>query len=83
MINKLFFSPASLWEIIIKQGLERPDFQVNARLLRKGLLENKYQELAIISEHAIAVGELPPLLLTVSLSLSPKSKVLHYLLQTH
>ncbi len=59
--NELFFSPASLWEIIIKQGLNRPDFQVNARLLRRGLLENTYQELGITSEHIMAVGELPSL----------------------
>ncbi len=59
--NELFFSPASLWEIIIKQGLNRPDFQVNARLLRRGLLENTYQELEITSEHIMAVGELPSL----------------------
>lgn len=39
--NELFFSPASLWEIIIKQGLGRPDFQINTRLLRRGLLANE------------------------------------------
>ncbi len=36
----------------------RDDFQVEPRLLRRGLIDNGYQELAITSEHAIAVGPL-------------------------
>lgn len=57
--NELFFSAASLWEIAIKQGLERPDFQVDAHLLRRGLLDNGYQELPVTSAHAVAVTVLP------------------------
>ena len=59
--NELVFSAASIWEITIKQGLGRDDFKVNPRLLRRGLLENGYQELAITSVHALAVGQLPPI----------------------
>ena len=59
--NELLFSVASLWEIVIKNGLGRPDFRVNARLLRRGLLDNGYSELPILSEHAVAVDSLPPL----------------------
>jgi len=57
--NELFFSAASLWEIAIKHGLGRDDFQVDARLLRRGLLDNGYSELPIGSEHAVAIGGLP------------------------
>jgi len=57
--NELFFSAASVWEIIIKQGLGRADFKVDAGLLRRGLLDNGYSELPIASEHAIAVASLP------------------------
>jgi PIN domain nuclease of toxin-antitoxin system len=57
----LLFSVASLWEIVIKRGLNRPDFQVDARLLRRGLIDNGYQELPILSEHAVAVDSLPPI----------------------
>lgn len=57
--NELFFSAASLWEIAIKRGLGRPDFSVDARLLRRGLLDNGYSELPIASEHAVAVEGLP------------------------
>lgn len=59
--NELFFSAASLWEIAIKRGLGRDDFQVNPRLLRRGLLDNGYGELPIGSEHAVAIDSLPPI----------------------
>ncbi len=59
--NVLVFSAASLWEICIKQGLGRDDFQVDARQLRRGLLDNGYTELAVTSAHALALDDLPPL----------------------
>ena len=58
--NELLFSAASLWEISIKRGLGRKDFQVDPRLLRRGLLENDYRELPITSAHAVAIDMLPP-----------------------
>lgn len=57
--NELFFSAASLWEIAIKSGLERADFKVDPRLLRRGLLDNGYSELPVTGEHAVAVFGLP------------------------
>jgi PIN domain nuclease of toxin-antitoxin system len=57
--NELVFSVASLWEIAIKRSLGRSDFQVDARLLRRGLIENGYMELEIKAEHALAVDALP------------------------
>lgn len=59
--NKLIFSSASLWEIVIKKTLGRDDFQVDPRQLRRGLLANGYDELAVTSEHAVAIDALPPL----------------------
>jgi PIN domain nuclease of toxin-antitoxin system len=59
--NDLYFSPASLWEVAIKNSLGRADFQVDMRLLRRGLLDNGYIELPIISEHAVFLANLPPL----------------------
>lgn len=59
--NELFFSAASLWEIVIKRGLGRDDFKVDARLLRRGLLDNGYSELPIASEHVVAIEGLPPI----------------------
>lgn len=59
--NTLVFSAASLWEIVIKQSLGRDDFDVNARQLRRGLLDNGYNELLVTSTHALALDDLPPL----------------------
>jgi PIN domain nuclease of toxin-antitoxin system len=59
--NALAFSVASLWEIVIKHGLRRADFQVEPRRLRRGLVEAGYREIAIESAHALAVSQLPPL----------------------
>ena len=59
--TELLFSAASLWEIAIKRSLGRTDFQVDARLLRRGLLDNGYGELPIKSEHVVAAGDLPPI----------------------
>jgi len=57
--NQLLFSAASLWEIAIKRGLARKDFQVDPRLLRRGLLDNGYHELPILSDHVVAIDNLP------------------------
>lgn len=57
--NHPLFSAASLWEITIKRGLGRPDFRVEPEVLRRGLVENGYEEVAITSTHAMAVGHLP------------------------
>jgi len=59
--NELLFSAASLWEVAIKSGLGRDDFAVDARLLRRGLLDNGYGELPVASEHAVAIDALPPI----------------------
>jgi PIN domain nuclease of toxin-antitoxin system len=57
--NEPVFSSASIWEIAIKRGLDREDFRVDSRLLRRGLLDNGYSEMAITSEHALTAEGLP------------------------
>lgn len=57
--NELLFSVISIWEVAIKCGLNRPDFQVDARKLRRGLIDNGYIELPILGEHAVAIDGLP------------------------
>ncbi len=59
--NELLFSAASVWEIAIKRRLGREDLRVDARLLRRGLLDNGYSELPISGDHAVAVDALPPI----------------------
>ena len=53
--NGLMFSAAVIWEVAIKSTLGREDFSADARLLRRGLLENGYSELPVGSDHAAAV----------------------------
>ena len=57
--NALFFSVASMWEIVIKRGLGREDFKVNPRRLRKMLIANGYTELSVDAEHVFTVETLP------------------------
>lgn len=60
--NTLTFSVVTLWEISIKNTLDRhQDFNVDAVRLRAQLLANGYEELAIAGEHALAVAGLPRL----------------------
>lgn len=59
--SELLFSAASLWEVAIKRGLGRGDFQVDTRLLRRGLLDNDYSELPIVSDHVVGIESLPPI----------------------
>lgn len=57
--NILLFSPASIWEIVIKRGLGRTDFVVDPASLYSGLLSVGYEELAITAKHTLLVGTLP------------------------
>jgi len=57
--HTLLFSVVSLWEIIIKNNLQRVDFVVNAAVLRNALLENGYEELPVAGEHVLALASLP------------------------
>lgn len=59
--NEKYFSPASLWKVAIKSGQNRPDFQVDARVLRRQLLDNGCLELPITGIHTTAIADLPPL----------------------
>jgi PIN domain nuclease of toxin-antitoxin system len=59
--NTLWFSVASIWEVAIKRALDRPDFRVEASVLRAGLLANGYHELPVEGRHVVALTGLPPL----------------------
>lgn len=57
--NALYFSAGSIWEIAIKSGLGRPEFPVDANLLRSQAMHDGYEEIAILGSHALAAGGLP------------------------
>lgn len=59
--NDLYFSAASIWEIAIKSSLGRPEFNLDARIFRRELLESGYEEIAIDGAHTAAVSALPDL----------------------
>lgn len=59
--HQLVFSAASIWEVSIKAGLGREDFDVDPRVLRRALIENGYTELPVTAAHAAAVSDLPTL----------------------
>ena len=59
--SELLFSAASIWEISIKSGLGRADFNLDASVFRRALLDKGYLELAITGTHAAAVARLPDL----------------------
>ena len=58
-LNTPVFSVASLWELVIKQALGRPDFRVEPAQLRRALLDGGWQELPIEAHHALDVATLP------------------------
>ena len=57
----VYFSTASLWEIVIKNGLKRADFRLNTADFWHELLANGYRQLDIAAEHILAVATLPRL----------------------
>jgi PIN domain nuclease of toxin-antitoxin system len=57
--NALFFSAASIWEVIIKRSSGRADFKVDAARLEKLLVAHGYTELPITAEHVLKVETLP------------------------
>ncbi len=59
--NDLYFSAASMWEVSIKQGRGRADFNVDPRILYRRLIEIGFTEISVSSAHAFAVGALPPI----------------------
>ncbi|MFA7061905.1 MAG: type II toxin-antitoxin system VapC family toxin [Pedobacter sp.] len=59
--NALFFSAASIWEVVIKRGIGRDDFKVDPHRLRKMLIVNGYTELSVTAEHVLRVDTLPML----------------------
>jgi PIN domain nuclease of toxin-antitoxin system len=59
--NRLVFSVVCIWEIAIKRGAQRGDFEAEPATIRSELLEHDYEELPILGEHAIAVTGLPPI----------------------
>ncbi|MBN2241409.1 MAG: type II toxin-antitoxin system VapC family toxin [Acidobacteria bacterium] len=59
--NSLFFSAASIWEVVIKRSLGRTDFKADPSRLRKLLVAHGYAELTVTAEHVLKIETLPML----------------------
>ncbi len=59
--NDVFYSAASVWEIAVKSGLGRDDFQVDMPSLLQAFVTAGFVELAITSTHAARATSLPDL----------------------
>ena len=59
--NTLLFSTASIWEVVIKNGLGRADFITDPVLLYSELIRAGYVELNITGRHVLFVSNLPML----------------------
>lgn len=59
--NDVYYSAASLWEIAIKQGLQRKDFRIDIDALMEALEASGFIELPIKAVHAVGVARLPPI----------------------
>ncbi|MHB9348794.1 type II toxin-antitoxin system VapC family toxin [Enterobacter vonholyi] len=58
--NRLFFSAASIWEVVIKSGLNKPEFDVkDPALFRDRLFQAGLLEIPVKSEHTLVVADLP------------------------
>jgi PIN domain nuclease of toxin-antitoxin system len=59
--NDILISVASIWEVVIKNGLGRPDFSVDPVRLREQALHAGFGELPVRAPHVLEVGALPSL----------------------
>ena len=59
--NPLLFSGVSIWEIAIKRGLNKPEFQIDPDVLRNTMLRQGLEEITVLGSHALAVAPLPPI----------------------
>lgn len=59
--HEFLFSSASLWELAIKRTQRGADFAYDPRGIRRQMLANGYEELAVDGSHAVSVDGLPPI----------------------
>ena len=57
--NSLYFSSASIWELMIKRALNRRGFNIEPRVLHRALLDNGFEEVTVSAKHAFALETLP------------------------
>jgi PIN domain nuclease of toxin-antitoxin system len=59
--NEILFSAASIWDIAVKSGLGRADFQADPRLVLDSATASGLVELPVTASATLLVASLPPL----------------------
>ncbi|GGE18690.1 twitching motility protein PilT [Aureimonas endophytica] len=59
--NELSFSVVTIWEVVIKLGRGRADFEIDPVVFRDNLRRGGYHEIGVVAEHVLAVRDLPPI----------------------
>ena len=57
--NEVFYSAASVWEVVIKSTLRRRGFKANPTVLVRALARSGFSELPVTAAHAARVAGLP------------------------
>ncbi|MCL2110801.1 MAG: type II toxin-antitoxin system VapC family toxin [Clostridiales bacterium] len=57
--NELYFSSASVWEVVIKRMRNKDDFLIDPKTFCSRLLEAGYKELPVTVRHALLLESLP------------------------
>jgi PIN domain nuclease of toxin-antitoxin system len=57
--SQLVFSVASLWEVAVKTAQGKIGFRVDVSVMRRNLIENGYEELAVTGAHVAGLAGLP------------------------
>ena len=55
----IYFSAVNLWEIVIKNQLNKSDFRIDAAELYQNLLDHDFVELPVLSKHTVSLENLP------------------------
>jgi PIN domain nuclease of toxin-antitoxin system len=59
--NEVFYSAASVWEVSIKAGLRRSDFEIDVEQFHASLPQAGFSEMPVRAAHSVAVSKLPGL----------------------
>ena len=59
--HEVLFSAASIWEIAIKRGLDRPAFVFEPADIAAAARSAQFGELSVLADHAAAIRTLPAL----------------------
>lgn len=57
--NDIYFSLVTLWELMIKYLLGKPDFNIDSQKIRLGLIKDGFNEMPILNQHIKALQGIP------------------------